>query len=506
MRRAAGLVVLGMVGAGLGVFTPSIEAKKPAQVESPEDLYIVDCLLPPRIRRLGRRSVTQAPRQPIKTTALECRIRGGVYTEPDQANLGTALQVWLAAAQSGDAEAQFYVGQIFEKGLGVDPDFGSAAQWYRKAAEQGYAAAQINLGSLYETGRGVEQDGEEALRWYRRAAGLAEDLVVLQSEEVEDLRAARDRLEAAEREVADLEQEVTRLREAGAASAEEIQRLEERTRELERQSSEAEDLRAELERLSSSSGAVPAAAGSIPLPGPGAVNFGNYHALVVGISNYASLDSLPEAAEGAKRIAETLRRDYGFEVEVHLDASRLTIMKALNQLRERLTPDDNLLVYYAGHATRDTRGTRAFWQAADADASNPVNWIPTELVTEHLDLVPARHVLVVADALFTGLRTRSAVAQLRQGMTDEERYHYLRTLREKRCRLVLTSGSEDGAGEFTGSLAGLLEANDGLLEASQLYRELVRGRDASNEGPPPEFASMRWARNEVADFFFVRTP
>ena len=79
---------------------------------------------------------------------MDCRIRGGEYTEPDQANYATSLKVWLPRAKDGDAEAQYYVGQIFEKGLGTTPDYESAAEWYGKAAEQEFSAAQISLGFL----------------------------------------------------------------------------------------------------------------------------------------------------------------------------------------------------------------------------------------------------------------------------------------------------------------------------------------------------------------------
>jgi hypothetical protein len=95
-------------------------------------------------------------------------IRGGEYTSYDRADYGTALQVWMEPAEGGDAKAQTYVGEIYEK----QGDFASAAQWYQKAADQGYAPAQINLGSLYEQGKGVPKDPQQALGWYRKASGV----------------------------------------------------------------------------------------------------------------------------------------------------------------------------------------------------------------------------------------------------------------------------------------------------------------------------------------------
>ena len=186
---------------------------------SAEDLTIVDCLLPQRVRRLGRRSTYLQPRKPIRATAAECRIRGGEYTEPDQASYATSLQVWLPQAKGGDAEAQYYVGQIFERGLGSTPDPASAAEWYRKAADQDYAPAQVALGYLYELGLGVTADETEALRWYRRAAGLAEDLVILEQAEYQaleearrELGSSREKIETLEKQVEELERQVAEVR------------------------------------------------------------------------------------------------------------------------------------------------------------------------------------------------------------------------------------------------------------------------------------------------------
>jgi TPR repeat protein len=46
----------------------------------------------------------------------------------------------------------------------------NAAKWYRKAAEQGDADAQFNLGDMSNTGEGVTKDRSEARKWYRKAA------------------------------------------------------------------------------------------------------------------------------------------------------------------------------------------------------------------------------------------------------------------------------------------------------------------------------------------------
>jgi archaellum component FlaC len=139
-----------------------------------EDLLIVDCLLPPQIRRLGQQVTYLSARQAVKTAARDCEIRGGEYVAFDRANYATALRVWLPLAEGGDPAAQTNVGEIFEKGLGVLPDYAAAAVWYRRGAERGSSRAAINLGQLYEQGHGVPKDPVQALGWYRKAAGLGD--------------------------------------------------------------------------------------------------------------------------------------------------------------------------------------------------------------------------------------------------------------------------------------------------------------------------------------------
>ena len=77
----------------------------------------------------------------------------------------------LRAAERGDAEAQFDLGELYfwgEEGVPKKP--AEAVKWYRKAAEQGHAQAQSALGRCFSWGQGVPQDHVEANRWFYEAA------------------------------------------------------------------------------------------------------------------------------------------------------------------------------------------------------------------------------------------------------------------------------------------------------------------------------------------------
>ncbi len=93
-------------------------------------------------------------------------------------DLELAAKEFRAAAEAGNFEAQFNVGLMYERGIGVSKDERESLVWYRKSAEQGYANAQFNLAVLYENGRGTAVDFYQAHQWYRKAAVQGDGLAV----------------------------------------------------------------------------------------------------------------------------------------------------------------------------------------------------------------------------------------------------------------------------------------------------------------------------------------
>lgn len=180
----SGLLVLGTGGCATTQESSEMAGIEPvAPGRGVDDYVLVDCLLPGQIRQLGTRMTYMAPRRMVKSTKSDCGIRGGEFVLFDRSDYGSALQTLLPKAQGGDPVAQTYVGEIYEKGLGLaGPDYAQAANWYGKAAAQGHRPAQTYLGSLYERGLGVSQNKAKALDLYRQASGLTEDRLIFESE------------------------------------------------------------------------------------------------------------------------------------------------------------------------------------------------------------------------------------------------------------------------------------------------------------------------------------
>lgn len=109
--------------------------------------------------------------------ALTCQSSAGVddgmiaFRRGDYAG---AIQEWRPLAEAGDEQAQYYLGFVHYKGIGVSRDLSEAEKWFRMAAEQGHAFAQLSLGAIRGEAQGAPLDFQ-AYVWFTRAAAQAAD-------------------------------------------------------------------------------------------------------------------------------------------------------------------------------------------------------------------------------------------------------------------------------------------------------------------------------------------
>ena len=88
----------------------------------------------------------------------------------EKGDYASALKEWEPLAENGAPHAQYNVGLMYAKGLGVPADPAKVAGWYRKAAEQGIIPAEYNLALMLASGEGVTKNPAEALKWFQKAA------------------------------------------------------------------------------------------------------------------------------------------------------------------------------------------------------------------------------------------------------------------------------------------------------------------------------------------------
>lgn len=81
-----------------------------------------------------------------------------------------AFREWEPLAKSGDVDAQFALGYLYEYGEGVTQSYRQAVYWYGKAADAGDVDAAVAMGYLYESGLGVKQNFGHAVQYYEMAS------------------------------------------------------------------------------------------------------------------------------------------------------------------------------------------------------------------------------------------------------------------------------------------------------------------------------------------------
>ncbi len=86
-----------------------------------------------------------------------------------------ALGIWKWLADTGNVDAAFNLGFMYEFGYGVQANDADAFAWYQRAAEGGNQQAQRYVAWMYEHGKGVRQDRVESRKWLLMADANAED-------------------------------------------------------------------------------------------------------------------------------------------------------------------------------------------------------------------------------------------------------------------------------------------------------------------------------------------
>lgn len=506
-----------------------------AGIQPIDSMMVVDCLLPGQMRRSGAMSY-MGPRLPVKTTAQLCAMRGGEYTEYDRANMKSSLAVWMDKAKGGDATAQFYVGQIYEKGMDTMPDYEEAANWYRKAAASGSNEAKLSLASMMESGHGMPVDEAGAVNLYREAMGITGNDLITSKESDSRVAVVEKKNEALRQELASqratAESEVNRLEGAVAALKSENASRKRDSRKmaaLEKSLRDAMEQRADADRQLTAMNTAPAnetpgglATRSVTVPETSAptaasvaadgINFGKYHALIIGVQNYTSYDPLKTPISDARAIADVLKQRYGFQTTTLLDADFSSIVGGIVQLSTKIGPNDNVLIYFAGHGVLNA-AQRGFWLPLDARQSERSPALPTETLAEFLAMFKARSVLVIADSCFGSALSGSVSSY--NGGPSEYRKDIPSGYMSRKARYVLSSGglspvldqAGDGHSVFASALLKVLRSNDRILTQTGLEKALAAPVRASAERiglvQTPDLKKVREAGDAGGAFFLV---
>jgi len=186
-----------------------------------------------------------------------------------------------------------------------------------------------------------------------------------------------------------------------------------------------------------------------------AANFsGKQYALVVGTDNYkgAGWKKLPNAINDARAVADMLSQGYGFEVQLLEDKPMDTIYKAIAEYYRNLQPNDQLIIYFAGHGDIEKEFMDdGFIVCSDSRSrtDDPARntYIQYVKLQKMINRIPARQILVMLDVCHGG-------------SFNQKRSDPGKTITNRNVRQFLVDQSQYTCRKFLSSV-GTQEAFDG---------------------------------------------
>ncbi len=427
-------------------------------------------------------------------------------------NMAKSIELTTKAAKRGHAKAQYVLGLHYAQGLGVNQDYFDAQRWLKKSAANGDTDAKVYLAYMYEYGKGVKKDRKQAERLYRQAAGVRHPVALASIERINrpEVQVAKKTKKEAITDVAQ-----GSVGEGGNQAVSQRSSNSEHELEFWRTIKDSNEPDMYREYLRQFPGGLYAGLARLKIKKLGGdptdlrsaipnLDYGDYHALVIGNNQYDNLKNLHTAVNDARAVANLLEVDYGFSVTVLENASRSSILRGLSKLRKNVSKKDNILIYYAGHGYLDQAADEGFWLPSDAERIDQSNWILTDRITSQVKAMEAKHVMVVADSCFSGTITRALKIEQRTPS-------YLQKIVNTKSRTALTSGGlepvlDTGGGRhsiFASSFISLLEENEGVMDGSQLFSAL-REKVMVNAHQTPEYGNIHQAGHDGGDFLFVK--
>lgn len=235
---------------------------------------------------------------------------------------------------------------------------------------------------------------------------------------------------------------------------------------------------------------------------------GKYYALVIGISQYGDpgLGNLYRPKQDAEKLRSILVSNYLFdasETSLLIDATREQILGEFNRIRKAITPNDNLLIFYAGHGKWDESVKQGYWLPSDAKLNNEANWISNSDIKEQIRAINSGHTLLISDACFSGgiFRSRSAES-IKTADFD------IISLYKMPSRRAMTSGTlstvPDNSIFFEYLTKRLLENEEKFLPSTTLFDSFRRAVINNTKMIVPQDGVITETGDEGGDFIFIK--
>lgn len=229
-----------------------------------------------------------------------------------------------------------------------------------------------------------------------------------------------------------------------------------------------------------------------------------FYAMIIGIDNYKDpgIPDLDKPIIDAGKFYSVITTKYAFEpanVRLMKDASYAEIVEALDYFGKQIRPEDNFLIFFAGHGVWESQAEIGFWLPSDASKSSKVAWFRNSTLRDYLREIRSKHTLLITDACFAG-----SILKMRDAGTDAPLA--INKLYDLRSRKAMTSGTLTEVPDQSAFLKYLIDRlgsnNEKYISSEQLFSSF-RIAVINNSSVVPQFGVIQDTGDEGGDFIFI---
>ncbi|HZY78090.1 MAG TPA: caspase family protein [Cyclobacteriaceae bacterium] len=207
---------------------------------------------------------------------------------------------------------------------------------------------------------------------------------------------------------------------------------------------------------------------------------------VVGINDYVYWPKLNNAVRDAGDITNTLLQAYNFDftdltILKNEQATRNNVYNSMRALIEKVTPQDNLLIYFSGHGYFDPILNEGYWIPVEAHTNSVGEYLSNSDLLKVIGNINSQHTFLIADACFSG----SLFGETKRGYAENvEKFKSRWGLASGRLEVV-SDGEQGKNSPFASAILDFLKDNkrDKLAISELVQAVKIKVAETSNQTP-----------------------
>ncbi len=230
---------------------------------------------------------------------------------------------------------------------------------------------------------------------------------------------------------------------------------------------------------------------------------GQNYLFTIGIDKYPYWPPLKCAVKDVEDFGVLLSDRYQFDRTYwtalkNEEATEQNILIGFKQIAQKITEEDNLIIYFSGHGHYDEVTKTGYWIPVNAmlGDDSEYQFINTAIIVDKLRNINTLHTFLIIDACFSG-----ALLHQNRSKPKSERYKSRVVLASGRAEVV-SDGPEGGNSPFAKGILNTLRLNtDKFISASKLILEVKEYVEKEAQQTPTD-ARLRNSDDMNGDFVF----